>query len=416
MASEHTSGVPSITHSAPCGRYSIISQVVCFYTSNCQFGEFISIGQTRTAMYPDILTAAQIGFAVTFVCAIALIATQNFHGRLTLDYTGGVQKVHKNPTSRIGGLAIAIGFAAVLFIVENDIWELWALIGLSGLPVLIFGLGEDITGKVGVRARLLSSFAAGLIFCFASGYTITRIDIPGIDYLMTFSVVSLAFSVIAIGGVTNAVNMIDGFHGLASGTVILILAAIAIVAARVGDETLVGLAIIMAAVVAGFFLVNFPFGKIFLGDAGAYFCGYVVAVLAVMLPARNPEVSPWVSLLILGYPVTETLVSIARRIREKGHHPGAPDSAHLHHVIFQSWARLVAKKLNWVSANPLASVFSWGLPIFTLISVQGIDLQTPESIMQLGMTVSIYIVVYRLLLPLVPNSTYPPGSTQTQLR
>jgi len=355
-----------------------------------------------------ILNVYSAGFLAAFISAIIIALTQKLHGSLTLDSSEGVQKFHSTPTSRIGGIAILAGYITAWFFLEGEVQRLWGLVGLAGIPALAFGLGEDISGKVGVRARLMASFLAGLIFSLSTGYTITSLQLPGLDWLLTFSLFSLAFSAFAIGGVTNAINMIDGFHGLASGTVILVLAAIALAASRVGDSVLVAFSMSMATVVLGFFVVNFPFGKIFFGDAGAYFCGFVVAVLAVMLPARNPEISPWVSLLILGYPVTEAMVSIVRRVREKGHHPGAPDSAHLHHVIYKSWATMIANKLAWAgSANPLASVLTLSLPIFTLIAVGFVSLQMLDSVLMLGATIAIYIIIYRVLAPRGVKDTAP---------
>lgn len=155
----------------------------------------------------------------------------------------------------------------------------------------------------------------------------------------------------------------------------------------------------MAAVVMGFFLINFPFGKLFLGDAGAYFAGYFVAIMAVMLPARNPEVSPWVSLLILGYPVTETIVSIVRRMLSHDAHPGEPDSAHLHHIIHRNWAKSAATLLHMPSSqNSITSVIMWTLPLLTLISVKYCDLQALNALIYLFIFVTFYLVAYRSII------------------
>ena len=348
-------------------------------------------------MEKNFIDVLAIGFFITLISAILMILTQRFHGKHTLDHDNGVQKFHDRPTARIGGVTIAAGYIAVWFFTTGEVRTLWLLIGLSGLPAFLFGLGEDLTGKVGVRARLLASIASGVVFCLSTGYTVTESSIDVINYILSFPFVSLAFSALALGGMTNAINMIDGFHGLASGTVILILAAIALVALRVGDDTMVTLSVAMAAITAGFFLVNFPFGKIFLGDAGAYYCGFVIAAPAIMLPARNPEVSPWVSLLIVGYPVTETLFSIFRRLLKKGQHPGAADSGHLHHMIYKNWAMPAAEKLGVRAlANPLTGILSWSMPLIALVSVNFVDLRARNSVIVLTLSVLIYLILYRL--------------------
>ncbi len=98
-----------------------------------------------------------------------------------------------------------------------------------------------------------------------------KVYLPGVDWLLSFTVCALLFTGFAMGGVANAINIIDGFNGLASGSLLIMLAAFAFVADRVGDELVFSLAILYGALVLGFFVVNFPLGKIFLGDGGAYF-------------------------------------------------------------------------------------------------------------------------------------------------
>jgi len=237
-----------------------------------------------------------------------------------------------------------------------------------------------------------------MIFALATGYTITSVDLWGMDYLLAVPVLSLAFTAFAVGGVANAINLIDGFNGLASGTLVIILLAFALIGWRVEDGTFVVLALTMAAVVFGFFLVNFPLGKLFLGDAGAYFTGYFVAIMAVMLPARNPEVSPWISLLILGYPVTETVVSIVRRAVSHGAHPGEPDSAHLHHIVYRSWAKYVATALQAPALqNSITSVFMWVLPLITLITVKYCGFEASSALLYLSVVVVFYLITYRAI-------------------
>jgi UDP-N-acetylmuramyl pentapeptide phosphotransferase/UDP-N-acetylglucosamine-1-phosphate transferase len=135
-----------------------------------------------------------------------------------------------------------------------------------------------------------------------------------------------------VAGVANAVNIIDGFHGLASGTVILMLLALSALAYQAGDAPLAQVGMLTAAAVAGFWLVNYPWGKLFLGDGGAYFVGFALAWIAVLLPMRNPGVSPWASLMVCAYPIIEVLYSIVRRSL-RGLSPGDPDRHHLHSLL-----------------------------------------------------------------------------------
>ena len=340
--------------------------------------------------------AGLLGFAAALFVSALLVLTKHLHGLHTLDSDEGVQKFHTVPTPRIGGVSLIVGYFVAWIFMEGAVKDLFGLIGLAGLPAIVFGLIEDITKKVGVRTRMLATIASGMIFIDLTGYTISGVDIVGIDYLLTLPLIAFTFTAFAVGGVANSINLIDGFHGLASGTLLLILFAFALVGWRVGDATFVTLALTMAMVIAGFFMVNFPFGKLFLGDAGAYFAGYFVAVLAVMLPARNPEVSPWISLLILGYPVTETVVSIVRRLLDRDAHPGEPDSAHLHHVVHRSWAKSAATRFRLTSSqNAITSVFMWFLPLLTLIYVAYSGLGSFNAMLFLSCSIIIYLLSYR---------------------
>lgn len=347
-------------------------------------------------MNSSVLGAGMVGALVAFAVSIVLVLSKSIHGKHSLDTDDGVQKVHTSPTPRIGGISIIAGFFASLFFLDGEARDLWLLIGVAGFPAFACGLAEDITKKVSVKWRLFVTVGSGLLFAAVSGYAITSVDVPGVDSLLAFPIIAFAFTAFAVGGVANSINLIDGFHGLASGTLIIILLAFALVGMRVEDTVLVSVAVTMLLVVAGFFAVNFPNGKLFLGDAGAYFAGYVVAVLAVMLPARNPEVSPWVSLLILGYPVTETLFSVIRRRRKVGHGAGDPDSDHLHHMVHRGWALKIGQNLRGAEAqNAMTSVFVWVLPTITLIAVMMSNLHTLQSISFLMLSVVIYLIYYR---------------------
>ena len=340
--------------------------------------------------------AGLVGAGITLIASIALVMSQRLHGKYSLDHDVGVQKFHTNPTPRIGGLAIVAGFLAAWAFSTGEARYFMALIGLTGLPALAFGIAEDITNKVGVKWRLLATIFSGLVFSLASGYAITSVGIPGVDSVFAFYGVAIAFSAVAVGGVANSINLIDGFHGLATGTLLIIFLTFGIVYARVGDDTMVMVSITMMLLVSGFFLVNFPMGKLFLGDAGAYFTGYMVGVLGLLLPARHADVSPWVSLLILGYPVMETLFSILRR-RLDGHSPGAPDSRHLHHLVHRRWATPLADRLGKAHGrNAITSVLLWSLPLGSLLAASFGKLNGTQPALLLGLGVVLYGVLYKI--------------------
>lgn len=348
--------------------------------------------------WASLAAPAAVAFLVGVVGCLALIATERWHGRFTHDGTHGLQKFHKHPVPRIGGIAIALGYLAAWPFVPGDIAAIWGLIGLAGVPAFAAGLGEDLTKRVGVRARLMATMLAGVIFALATGYVMDKVDLPGVDLLLSVYVVALFFTGFAMGGVANAINIIDGFNGLASGALIIMLGGFAWVAWQVGDELVLSLALIWAALVLGFFVVNFPFGKIFLGDGGAYFCGFLLAALGVLLPARNAEVSAWTAILICGYPVIETLASMRRKARREGHSVGQPDRVHFHMLAHRRYARRMVKRSGRVDLrNPATAVVTWTLPLITTAFVMiGYDSVVLCAAFFFA-TVWIYALVYRVM-------------------
>lgn len=336
------------------------------------------------------------GFVTAALASIVITATAKYHGAITFDNGTGVQQFHVSPTSRVGGIGIVAGYIAVFFTLDPPSRQIWMTVGLAGIPAFAFGLLEDTIHRVSAKVRLLATVASGLAFVLITGYSIEYVDLWGADMLLTVPLISVAFTVFAIGGIANAINIIDGFHGLASGTVMIILGCFAIVGCRTGDILIVEISIAMLAIVTGFFVINFPHGRLFLGDAGAYFLGFFVATLAIMLPARNPEVSPWLSLLILGYPLTETIVSIIRKVLRDGHHPGAADRVHLHMLVYRSFGRRLSQKFNSPQLrSALTSVIMWCFTLPTLLIVSISDYSTLSSVTFLGALVLIYIYIYR---------------------
>ena len=279
---------------------------------------------------PDFLL---IGLAVSFGVGLLLVLTKRWHGHFSLDHTHGVQKFHTKPTPRIGGVAVASGLIAA-WVTSAD-HEVNALLGpmlLAGVPAFVAGLIEDVTKRVGVAARLLATMLSGVLAWWITGVALNRLDIPVLDNIVAWTPVAVAFTAFAVAGVANAVNIIDGFNGLSSGTVLILLTALGLIAQNQGDMPLALACAVAGVAVGGFWLVNFPLGKIFLGDGGAYLSGFCLGWLAVLLLMRHPNVSTWLVLLACAYPVTEVLYSVWRRRRARLP-SGAPDNLHLHSLV-----------------------------------------------------------------------------------
>jgi UDP-N-acetylmuramyl pentapeptide phosphotransferase/UDP-N-acetylglucosamine-1-phosphate transferase len=292
--------------------------------------------------------AAAAALGCAFVVSLLLVLTKKHHGHLTMDSIIGVQKFHVEPTPRVGGVGIYLGLLIAWLVVrEKGVHDILGMILLAGLIPLVCGLAEDVTKRVGVLPRLLATMAGGVAAWMLTGVALNRVDIYGVDWLMTLTPVAVLFTAFAVGGVANAINIIDGFHGLASGTTMIALMALGAISAEADDPQLAMACFLVAASIAGFWLVNYPWGKLFMGDGGAYFSGFALAWLAVLLPVRNPEVSVWAGLLVCAYPVIEVIYSVVRRAM-RHQSPGAPDSGHLHSLIK---VKLIRPALNAVGVD-----------------------------------------------------------------
>jgi len=302
--------------------------------------------------------AFEIGLTVTLVCSLLLVATTRWHGRFTLDATRGIQKFHSVPTPRIGGLAIMLGLMFAWAFSGPVQQNLLAPLLAAAAPAFLFGIAEDMTRRVSVGARMVATMASGVACWALTGVSIEATGVGFIDAALLWLPLSVLFTAFAVSGVANAVNIIDGFNGLASGTVLIGLGALGLIALDCGDFELAQLCFTVCAVTLGFFFVNFPFGKLFLGDGGAYLLGFLLAWLSVTLVSRNPAVSPWAPLLACAYPVFETMFTITRRLWCR-RHPGRPDSCHLHSLVKIAIVGRYFRKFSAPLRNALVSPFSW---------------------------------------------------------
>jgi len=296
--------------------------------------------------------------AISFLFGYLILRFDRLHARFSHDLTTtGPQKFHAAPTPRIGGVAIAAALGGSMLALQALHWlrleaaEGLAMLALAAIPAFAGGFAEDVTKCFGVLARLMLTIAAGVIASLLVGATLDQLDVPGFDALLQWPLFAIAFTAFAVGGVANAINIIDGYNGLAGGYAVLVLAALAWVAAQVGDSVVLAASLTMLGALLGFLVWNYPRGKIFLGDGGAYLLGFWLAELSVLLVTRNPDVSPWFPLLLLAYPIFETLFSVYRRKFLHGHSPGLPDALHLHQLIYMRLTRVAVGSKNAEEIN-----------------------------------------------------------------
>lgn len=357
---------------------------------------------------PELLTILLVAAAITFAVSILIVFSEGWHGRHSMDHDlSGIQKFHTTAVPRIGGVAIIVGlYVAIVGCGRMYPGLFFALDGSSGntllvasLPVFIAGIVEDLTKRVSVRVRLAAAMMSALSASIMMGATVDELDIWGIDALLTVLPIAVLVTAVVVAGGINAVNFIDGFNGLAGSVVIIMSVALGYLAWQAGDEFVVALAALGIGVTFGFLLVNFPTGRLFLGDAGAYLLGFWVAEVAVLLLTRNAAVNSWQVLAICGYPVIEVLFSIYRRKVVRRASPGAPDRLHMHSLIYR---RVVPRLLPYSAGMPWirnAAVAVLLVPFIALAAIMGVvagDTIAGAAAVVVGQ-VLIYVGVYARL-------------------
>lgn len=339
------------------------------------------------------VNAAAWGFAASFVFCVALVLTKRWHGALSMDHAHGVQKFHTAPTPRIGGIPIVLALIVAWGKAQPDVKALLTPILFAGMPAFLFGVAEDITKRVGVTQRLLATMASGVLAWWITDYSLSRVDVWGVDWLLRYTLVSVVFTAFSVGGVANSINIIDGFNGLAGTMSTLAFVGFAMIAWRVDDHALVGLSIVLAACVWGFFWVNWPFGKIFLGDGGSYFIGFALAWVAVLLIERNPAVSAFAPLVICAHPITEVLFSIYRRHYKKLH-PGHPDRLHFHSLVKQRYVRRWFGHLTNHTRNSITGVLIGLMTMIPILLAGLVYESTMRSVVAVACLSMGYVALY----------------------
>ncbi|HEY6134311.1 MAG TPA: glycosyltransferase [Rubrivivax sp.] len=313
-------------------------------------------------------------FIASLVLTLALVRASRRAGHAALDSdTDGPQKFHAVPVPRIGGVGIMGGVLcglAALWWVSPEIGLPAAVVVACGLPAFLEGVREDFTKKVSPARRLAATALSALLAAVLAGGVIDHTAIPGLDWVVSFTAGAIAVTIFAVAGVANSVNIIDGFNGLASMCAVLILVSLGYVGFQVGDTLVVALALIGIGAILGFFVWNFPAGLIFLGDGGAYFVGFYLAEVAILLLHRNAAVSPMFPLLVCLYPIFETVFSIYRRRFIRATPPSMPDGIHLHSLIYRRlmrWAvgNRTAKALT--RRNSMTSPYLWLLCMLSVL-------------------------------------------------
>ena len=281
-----------------------------------------------------------------------------------IDVPKDARRMHKVPIPRLGGLAIFIGFMVSILLFAKITPEMKSIL-LGAVIIVVLGVVDDIMALPAMLKFVVQIVAASIPA--THGVQILAFSNPNIfsdNLYWVLGWLSIPFTVIWIVAITNAVNLIDGLDGLANG-VSAISATTMLVIALVGGQSQV--AIVLAALVGaciGFMPYNMNPAKMFMGDTGATFLGYILATMSIQgLFKYYAVISFVVPFLILGLPIFDTTFAFIRRIAH-GQSPMHADRSHIHH-------RLIDMGLNQKQAVATLYVISAILGLSAVVLTTG---------------------------------------------
>ena len=274
-------------------------------------------------------------FLNIFVCFFLILLCLRFRENLFKVYSqyNTVQKIHEGYVPPIGGLVIFISFYLGIFSFSGSFFNNQSYIFMCSTLILLIGVMEDFSGKIKPIIRLLTIFISSLIFVFYQE-RLPKIEVPILESILSdIPFAEEVFFAIGLTMVANGMNMIDGVNGLAGMSALSIILAISSILAFYGGLQLyISELFFLMIPLTIFLLFNFPFGKIFLGDAGAYWIGWILGVWIIEIFAKFP-INTWGALLILFYPLYEVIFSFIRKVL-CGKSPFLPDVNHLHIKLY----------------------------------------------------------------------------------
>jgi UDP-GlcNAc:undecaprenyl-phosphate/decaprenyl-phosphate GlcNAc-1-phosphate transferase len=318
-------------------------------------------------------------FATAFLATAFLVRYARGH---TEKYGSAVpQRFHSGHVPRVGGIGMLAGctvgwgwmLASQWFNLVaqpradfDTVASLWVIACVA----VAAGALEDLTQRLPAANRLVLTVGAALLAVWLLNLSVPRLSLPLLDALWSSNPwLGVALAVLAVSGLPHAFNLIDGYNGLAGTVAVVCCFALAYVSLQVGDRQLAAMVLVVAGASAGFLVWNYPRGLIFAGDGGAYLWGISISILSVMLVMRHAQVSAWFPILLLVYPVWETMFSIYRKT-VRGQSPGVADALHFHQLIYRRIVRGVFdddEARRMLMRNNRTSPYLWGFAFLTVM-------------------------------------------------
>ncbi|MBM7649339.1 UDP-GlcNAc:undecaprenyl-phosphate GlcNAc-1-phosphate transferase [Bacillus ectoiniformans] len=302
---------------------------------------------------------------VCFICSILMTPlVKKFAFKIGATDKPNHRKVHQRIMPRLGGLAIFISFLVGTMIIRPDEPYTWAVVAGS-FVIILTGMFDDMM-ELSPKLKLLGQIVAALIVIIVGDVQIEFINLP-FGGTIEFGYLSIPLTLLWIVGITNAINLIDGLDGLAAGVSSIALLTMAGMALMMGNGFVVVMASILLFSTLGFLVYNFHPAKIFMGDTGALFLGFMISVFSLLGFKNITVISLIIPIIILGVPIADTFFAIIRRKVNK--QPlSAPDKSHLHHCLLRMG---FSHKQTVLIIYAIASLFGLAALIFSQAKVWG---------------------------------------------
>ena len=303
------------------------------------------------------------------------------------------QRLHQDEVPRIGGLIIYIFLIFTALLSFHS--QLLNIILISAIPIIFIGSKEDLFHNTSPKIRLIFMILSASLFIYLLPTKLPEIDLPILSKILSFAFVKESFFIFSILVIINGNNLIDGVNGNMAFTNIIQLCVVALLAFTVNDNELIQISFILLIPLFIFLIFNFPFGKIFSGDAGAYFYGFSVSALVIYLFGMNDHLLSWGAVLILIYPSVELLFSFIRKRFFENSSPFSADARHLHSLIFRYFDKHL-KGLN----NSLVVIFLFPF-IFAPFMINLFIYNIISLLLTIIITLILYVIMFLFFLNLV---------------
>jgi UDP-GlcNAc:undecaprenyl-phosphate/decaprenyl-phosphate GlcNAc-1-phosphate transferase len=295
-----------------------------------------------------------------------------------------VQRVHEDEVPRLGGLFtyIFLLYVAMFELIEQKF--IFNII-ISAIPFILISIKEDLFHNTIPRNRLIFMTLSCLIFFNLNPIEFPVIELPYLGNVLSFYPVSLIFFTFSVLVVMNGTNLIDGMNGLFGFSSLTQLIILGFLAYGYGDYEYLRLITIITIPLFVFLIFNFPFGKVFIGDCGCYFYGFVISLTTIAFFGKHTDLISWLAVLIVIHPSFEVLFSFCRKMFYSNIRVSDPDSYHIHNLQYK-----LNLKCNSVNPNSYATVKLAYLFILPLIS----SLLFSKNLYMIIFSIFFYIICY----------------------